>query len=81
MKTLAVTAAVFVVMTMLGFTTYYHDQNPWGGWFVPLWFASLAVALLTLSAIAIIRGVSEIASGEVTIRMQERRAREARRLT
>lgn len=81
MKTLTAFAATFVAMTMLGLTVYFDDPNPWGGWFVAIWFLSLAGSLVALSAVAITRAVSEIASGGVAVRAQERRAQEASRLT
>lgn len=72
MKTLATLTAVWTVLTVLGFTAYFDDPNPWNGWFVPLWFGSLAAALTVLSAVGITRALSEIASGEVDRRRRER---------
>lgn len=68
MKIMAAFAAAFVVLSVLGFTIYFDDENPWGGWFAPLWFGSLAGAVASLSVVGITRALSEIASGEVSRR-------------
>lgn len=73
MKVLAGFTAMFIVLSTLGWTVYFHaDTDPWGGWFAPLWFGSLGGAVLSLSCVAITRAVSEIASGEVDQRRRNR---------
>ncbi|AYB70055.1 hypothetical protein SEA_MULAN_46 [Mycobacterium phage Mulan] len=62
MRTLLVSAAVFASLTALGWTVYYDDPNPWGGWFAPAWFASLGAFLIILSIVTIVRAVDEIAN-------------------
>ena len=62
MKILTASTAAFVLLSVLGLTVYFHDPNPWGGWFAPLWFGSLAGAVLSLSCVAISRALSEIAN-------------------
>ena len=65
MKVLAAFAAVFVVLTVLGFTVYFDDPNPWGGWFAPLWFGSLGGVVLSLSVIGIVWALAEIANPKI----------------
>lgn len=74
MKILAAFTAVFVVLSVLGFTVYFHDENPWNGWFVPLWFGSLGGAVWSLSVVGIAGALNEIASGDVDRRRRERAA-------
>lgn len=72
MRIMAGFASVFFVLSVLGFTVYFHDPNPWGGWFAPLWFGSLGGTVLSLSVVGIYGALSEIASGDVDRRRRER---------